>query len=83
MTFARVVLESYSNKILNLVKVKYDLKDKSQALNKFIELYGRNELEPEVSDKYIKKVIEIEKRHFQKRGYNKMNAAELKELFEG
>ena len=40
MVLARVVLSKYSDKVLNVVKAKFDLKDKSEALNKFVELYG-------------------------------------------
>ena len=38
MVDARVELNKYSNRVLSVVKAKYDLKDKSQAINKFVEL---------------------------------------------
>ena len=57
MVDARVSLSKYSNRVLAVVKAKYDLGDKSQALNKFIEDYGPNELEPEVKESYVKKHI--------------------------
>ncbi len=81
MTSARVILEPYSNKVLNVVKAKYELKDKSEALNKFIEMYGKQEVEPEVKDSYVKKVIGIEKRHIAKYGRRNMSKKELDELF--
>ena len=34
MVDARVELNKYSNRVLSVVKAKYDLKDKSQAINK-------------------------------------------------
>ena len=37
---ARVELDEYTNRVLGVIKMKYGLKDKSEALNKFIELYG-------------------------------------------
>ncbi|MBS3057479.1 MAG: DUF2683 family protein, partial [Candidatus Diapherotrites archaeon] len=39
MVDARVHLSKYANRVLTVVKAKYDLNDKSQALNKFIEDY--------------------------------------------
>jgi len=81
MVDARVSLNKYANRVLTVVKAKYDLKDKSEALNKFVEMYGENEVEPEVKESYVKKLLKIEKEHFKKYGYRKMSAKELDELF--
>ena len=83
MTDARVVLKSYSNQVLGVVKAKYALKDKSEALNKFIELYGSNEVEPEVKESYVKKLLEIENRHFKKYGFRHTSVDELRKEVEG
>jgi len=64
MVDARVSLKKYSNTVLTVVKAKYDLKDKSQALNKFIEIYGSNEVEPQVKESYVKKLLKIEDDYF-------------------
>ena len=82
MVFARISLNEYANRVLNVIKAKFDLKDKSEAINKFAEMFGDEFVEKEASDEYLKKVIEIEKRHFKKYGYQKMNQKEFKELFE-
>lgn len=66
---------------LCVVKAKYELKDKSEALNKFVEAYGENEVEKEVKDSYIKKILKIEEEHFKKYGYRKMSDKELDKLF--
>ncbi|MFH1663789.1 MAG: antitoxin [archaeon] len=81
MVDARVSLNSYTNKVLAVVKAKYELKDKSEALNKFVEAYGENEVEKEVKDSYIKKILKIEEEHFKKYGYRKMSDKELDKLF--
>ncbi len=81
MVDARVSLNHYSNKVLSVVKAKYELKDKSEALNRFIEKYGENEVEKEVKESYIKKVLEIEDSHFKKYGQRKMKGKELDKLF--
>lgn len=81
MVLARVSISNYANRVLAVVKAKYDLKDKSQALNKFIEMHGDEELEPKVKESYIKKLLEIEAEHFKKCGYRKMSDRELDDLF--
>ena len=80
MVFARVKLNEYSNKVLNVVKAKFDLRDKSEALNKFLEIYGDDIAERDANDEYIKKVIEIDERHFRKYGKRKMTLKELDKL---
>ena len=80
---ARVELGDYANKVLGIIKIKYGLKDKSEALNKFIELYGDDILEREATEEYAKKVIEISNNHFKKHGYKKMNLQELDKLSGG
>ncbi len=77
---ARVELGDYANRVLGIIKIKYGLKDKSEALNKFIELYGNDILEKEASEEYVKKVIEISNNHFKKYGYKKMSLQELNKL---
>ena len=77
---ARVELGDYANRVLGIIKLKYGLKDKSEALNKFIELYGQDILEREATEEYVKKIIEISKKHFKKYGYKKMSLQELDKL---
>jgi hypothetical protein len=79
---ARVELNDYANRVLGVIKIKFGLKDKSQALNKFIELYGDEVIEREASDEYIKKVISISENHFKKYRNKKMSEKELNNLFE-
>ena len=79
---ARVELGEYANRVLGIIKIKYGLKDKSEALNKFIELYGNDILEREVTEEYTKKVITISNNHFKKYGSKKMSLQELDKLCE-
>jgi len=83
MVDARVALTDYSNRVLNVVKAKYDLNDKSEALNKFIEDYGSEEVEPEVKASYVKKILRIEKNHLKKYGYRHTNVKDLRKEIEG
>ena len=82
MVYARVFLDDYANKVLNVIKAKFDLRDKSEAINKFITMFGEDVVEKEASDEYIKKMIQIEKRHFKKYGDQKMSQQEFNNLFE-
>ncbi|MCX6803802.1 MAG: DUF2683 family protein [Candidatus Diapherotrites archaeon] len=59
MVDARVILAPYSNKVINVVKAKYDLPDKSAAINKFIEIYGRMEVEKEPKDELWKALAKL------------------------
>lgn len=83
MVDARVSLSEYSNRVIAVVKAKYSLDDKSQALNRFIETYGENELEPEVKESYVKKLLEIEDAHFKKYGHRHTSLKDLRKEIEG
>lgn len=75
---ARVSLNDYSNRVLGVIKAKYNLKDKSEALNKFIDMYGTNEVEPELKEEYVQKILELEKNYKSK----PMSKKEFDSLFE-
>jgi hypothetical protein len=79
---ARVDIGEYANKVLGIIKIKYGLNDKSEAINKFIELYGDDILELEASEEYTKKVIELTNNHLKKHGVKKMSVEELDKLCE-
>lgn len=81
MVFAQVELDEYTNRILNVLKAKFGLKDKSEAINKFAELYGDEVVEKEANDEYVKKVLDIADRHMKKYGRRKMTDKELDALF--
>lgn len=80
MISARVELDEYTNKVLNMVKVKFDLHDKSDAINRFVHMFGEEIVEREVSDEYVKKIIKIDERHLKKYGKRKMTIKELDKL---
>ena len=82
MISARVELDDYANRVLGIIKIKFGLRDKSEALNKFIELYGEEIMEKEANEEYIKKIIAITKKHFEKYGNKKMTLQELDKLCE-
>lgn len=82
MVDARVQLKEYSNRVIAVVKAKYGLRDKSEALNRFIETYGPEEVEPEVKDSYMRKLDRIE-RNLRKGDYKRQTVQELRKEIEG
>lgn len=49
------------NRVLNVVKAKYGLKDKSQAIELVVKEYESEFLEPELRPEYVKKLERLEK----------------------
>lgn len=80
---ARIELNDYANRVLGIIKIKYGLKDKSEALNKFIELFGDGILEQEATEEYASKVVLMAHNHIKRYGHRKMSLHELNKLFEG
>jgi hypothetical protein len=60
MPKAMVMISEKANRILNVVKAKYDLKDKSQAINRMAEEFGETLLEPQLRPEYLVKLRKIE-----------------------
>ncbi len=61
MVQAIVDLSDNSNYILNLIKAKYNLKDKSSAIDRLAEEYALDFLEFELRPEYAKRLQEIRK----------------------
>jgi hypothetical protein len=49
------------NRVINIVKAKYGLKDKSQALSVIIKSYEECELEPQLKPEFAKEVEYVAK----------------------
>lgn len=79
---ARVEINDYANRVLAVIKAKFGLKDKSEAINKFIEIYGDEIVEKQANEEYVKKVIEIANNHLKKYKNKKMSLQELDKLCE-
>lgn len=61
MVKAIVEIDEEANKVINLLKAQYGLKDKSQAINKMARQYKEIVLESEVKPEYIRRLLEIQK----------------------
>jgi len=56
-----VEIDEEANKVINLLKAQYGLRDKSQAINKMAKQYKEIVLESEFNPEYIRKLMEIQK----------------------
>ena len=72
MVQALVKLNENTNKALNVVKAKYGLKDKGEAIEFVVDKYIQEE-EPELRPEYVKKLKKIIKgKHYSRAEFEKM-----------
>lgn len=62
MVTAIVRITDNSNRVLNIIKAKYNLKDKSAAIDQLAKEYEEQLMEPALRKSYIKKALKIAKR---------------------
>ncbi|MCH8003328.1 MAG: DUF2683 family protein [Nanoarchaeota archaeon] len=56
MVQAMINISKQTNQILNIVKARHNLKDKSDAIERVVLDYGENMLEPELRPEFIEKI---------------------------
>lgn len=61
MVQAMIDISKNTNQVLNIVKARFNLKDKSEAIEKVVLDYGKDILEPELRPEFIQKIMGIEK----------------------
>ena len=61
MVQALVEIDENTNRVLNVVKAKYGLKDKGKAIALVVEKYVEEENEPELRPEFIEKMKLIQK----------------------
>lgn len=62
MVKAIIDIDDHSNRIFNIVKAKYGLRDKSEAIELVAEVYEEQILEPELKPEYERKINKIMKK---------------------
>lgn len=82
MVQAMININEHANRVLNIVKAKFGLKDKSEAINKFVEIFGEEVEQMNAKDEYVKKIIQICNEHFKKHPNRSMSLRELDKLCE-
>ena len=60
MVQAVISLTDYENRIINIVKGKFGLRNKSEAIEHIIKSYEEEMLEPELRPEYIEKLKKID-----------------------
>lgn len=72
MVQAMINITEHANQILNIVKAKYGLKDKSEAINIVVTEYEENFLEPQLRPEYKEKLVKIVKgKHLSRKEFEK------------
>jgi hypothetical protein len=79
MVQAIIDIDNETNRVLNMVKAKFSLKDKSAAIDMMAQQYAQELLEPKLRPEYLEKLEKIEK----EKGVKFKNVAELRKIIEG
>lgn len=74
MVQAVIKIPEETNRVLNIVKAKFGLKDKSQAIKMVVDSYESNFLEPELRPEFIEQVNKTQAGKFTK--YNNIEDLE-------
>ncbi|MCX6706899.1 MAG: DUF2683 family protein [Candidatus Woesearchaeota archaeon] len=61
MVQALVEIDDNTNRVLSIVKAKYNLKDKGEAIELVVTRYIEEEDEPELRPEFIEKIEKIKK----------------------
>ncbi len=60
MVKAIIDIDESANRIINIVKAKENLKDKSEVLNLILNTYGKEMLEPELKPEFISELLKAQ-----------------------
>ncbi|HIH32034.1 TPA: DUF2683 family protein [Candidatus Woesearchaeota archaeon] len=78
MVQAIIDIDDKTNRVLNIVKAQFDLKDKSQAIQVIANRYEQEILEPTLRSEYLEKLSKVEKQ----KGIKFKNVGELRKIIE-
>lgn len=73
---------NYTSRVLGVVKEKYGLNDKGEALNKFVEMFGDEFVERETREEIIKEVIDSCDNHIKKYGFRSRSLKDIRKSIE-
>tara|TARA_Y100000310_G_scaffold168617_1_gene168667 strand:+ start:1865 stop:2092 length:228 start_codon:yes stop_codon:yes gene_type:complete len=72
MVQAVINIEENTNRVLNIVKAKFGLRDKSEAINLVVTEYEQDTLEPQLRPEYKVKLTKIMKgKHLSRKDFEK------------
>ena len=73
MVQAVINISERTNRVLNIVKAKYGLNDKSEAINLVVKKFEEDSLEPELRPEYIEELEKIIKgKHLSREEFEKL-----------
>lgn len=72
--------DEYTNRVLGVIKEMYGLKNKGEALNKFVHMFGNKFVEPTIKEEFIKEVIDSCDKHMKKHPKRRMTLKQLKNI---
>ncbi|MBT4376787.1 DUF2683 family protein [archaeon] len=61
-----ISLDSMEDRVLNIVKARHGLKNKSQAIATIVKVYADNFLEPSINPLFVKKMKKTKKQGYGK-----------------
>jgi len=79
MVQAIIRVDDDTNRVLNIVKAQFGLKDKSEAIEMIAQRYEQEILEPALRSEYVERLNKAEKQ----KGIKFKSVAELREIIEG
>lgn len=59
MTQVRLEVDEYSIRVLDVIKGKYGLKNRSEALKRFAKDYGEEFVEPKLNTEYLEQLDKL------------------------
>jgi len=80
MTQSRLELDPYTARVLDVVKGKFGLKNRNDALRKFVEEHGEGYAEMRVDERVVREMDAIYAGHVKKHKGRKMSEQELDKL---
>jgi len=80
MTSMSITLNEYTSRVLGVIKEKFGLRDKAEALDKFADIFGEEFVSKDVNDEIVLETIELCNAHIKKYGHRKMSVKELDKL---
>lgn len=82
MTQVRLDLNEYTIRVLDVIKGKFGLKNRTDAVNIFAKLYGEDYADPIVNELVLREVDAVYETHIKKKNRKPMTMKELDSLLE-
>jgi hypothetical protein len=79
---ARFQLDEYTTRVLDVIKGKFGLSNRNEALQKMILEHGNEYVEPNLNEETLIELDSIYENHMKKHSKRKMTKKELKKLLE-